>query len=217
VSGHEAYKVETGKSANEGVNEYITSEFEKFFTWLDKSGQEVARWESAKTKNSEAMELKKIPKVQYFTAEERKDCHVTINDTTGVLTWTYDESKAKREPLKPLCVVQPGGLAKDAELDFKFDLGKKELAFVLYKESGNNNLHLYAGKKDRGNVQHSSFMAGEDVLMAGYLHVAGGKIGQLIVASGHYCPDKEDADWFVNYYKKHFNSSPPDVDVVLKH
>ena len=64
-------------------------------------------------------------------------------------------------------------------------------AFVMNREGT-----IYARVKEivpaRGQVQHSSFLAGGDVAAAGMMSISGGKITNIHAQSGHYAPgDRE--------------------------
>ncbi|KAL3689999.1 hypothetical protein R1sor_016308 [Riccia sorocarpa] len=51
---------------------------------------------------------------------------------------------------------------------------------------------LYIGKKERGNLQHSSFLAGAAITSAGRLRVSDGIIKRIEAHSGHYRPTLEN-------------------------
>ncbi|KAF8706560.1 hypothetical protein HU200_030842 [Digitaria exilis] len=58
---------------------------------------------------------------------------------------------------------------------------------------------LYAGKKEKGVFQHSSFLAGGATLAAGKFTVENGVIKSIWAYSGHYKPSKENLDNFMKF------------------
>ena len=53
--------------------------------------------------------------------------------------------------------------------------------------------HLFAGKKEKGSFQHTSFFSGGPVACAGEMRIQDGKIVKLTLRSGHYRPTKVHA------------------------
>ncbi|KAL2632097.1 hypothetical protein R1flu_016783 [Riccia fluitans] len=57
---------------------------------------------------------------------------------------------------------------------------------------------LYVGKKERGNLQHSSFLVGAAVTSAGRLRVKDGIIKRIEAHSGHYRPTHENFNQLIS-------------------
>ncbi|KAL2632075.1 hypothetical protein R1flu_016761 [Riccia fluitans] len=57
---------------------------------------------------------------------------------------------------------------------------------------------LYVGKKERGNLQHSSFLAGAAITSAGRLRVKDGIIKRIEAHSGHYRPTHENFNQLIS-------------------
>ncbi|CAO2153272.1 unnamed protein product [Urochloa humidicola] len=61
---------------------------------------------------------------------------------------------------------------------------------------------LYAGKKDRGVFQHSSFLAGGTTIAAGRFTAENGIIKSIWAYSGHYKPSAENLSNFMNFLEE---------------
>nr|CAB3459383.1 unnamed protein product [Digitaria exilis] len=61
---------------------------------------------------------------------------------------------------------------------------------------------LYAGKKERGVFQHSSFLAGGTTIAAGRFTAENGIIKSIWAYSGHYKPSAENLNNFMNFLKE---------------
>ena len=117
---------------------------------------------------------KEEPRTHYFTEKERKQFIITISPRGRLLT-------ASGEPLNTT------GLRNDAG-QFVVDLKGV----------------IYASRLDSPvTYDHSSYLAGKDVLCAGFWIVADGEIQMIADISGKY-PSKSDANlkWFVKNLKE---------------
>ncbi|CAO2153273.1 unnamed protein product [Urochloa humidicola] len=61
---------------------------------------------------------------------------------------------------------------------------------------------LYAGKKERGVFQHSSFLAGGTTIAAGRFTAENGIIKSIWAYSGHYKPSAENLSNFMNFLEE---------------
>ncbi|CAN6335513.1 unnamed protein product [Urochloa humidicola] len=61
---------------------------------------------------------------------------------------------------------------------------------------------LYAGKKEKGVFQHSSFLAGGATIAAGKFTVENGVIKSILAYSGHYKPSMENLDNFMKFLEE---------------
>ncbi|CAL4904214.1 unnamed protein product [Urochloa decumbens] len=61
---------------------------------------------------------------------------------------------------------------------------------------------LYAGKKERGVFQHSSFLAGGTTIAAGRFTAENGLIKSIWAYSGHYKPSAENLSNFMNFLEE---------------
>ncbi|XP_062182853.1 IQ domain-containing protein IQM3-like [Phragmites australis] len=61
---------------------------------------------------------------------------------------------------------------------------------------------LYAGKKERGVLQHSSFLAGGTTIAAGRFTAENGVIKSIWAYSGHYKPSAENLSNFMNFLEE---------------
>ncbi|CAL4911599.1 unnamed protein product [Urochloa decumbens] len=61
---------------------------------------------------------------------------------------------------------------------------------------------LYAGKKEKGVFQHSSFLAGGATIAAGKFTVENGVIKSIVAYSGHYKPSMENLDNFMKFLEE---------------
>ncbi|KAL6905628.1 hypothetical protein ACP4OV_003229 [Aristida adscensionis] len=61
---------------------------------------------------------------------------------------------------------------------------------------------LYAGKKERGVFQHSSFLAGGTTIAAGRFTAENGVIKSIWAYSGHYKPSAENLSNFMNFLEE---------------
>ncbi|KAL6641888.1 hypothetical protein ACP70R_020069 [Stipagrostis hirtigluma subsp. patula] len=61
---------------------------------------------------------------------------------------------------------------------------------------------LYAGKKERGVFQHSSFLAGGTTIAAGRFTAENGVIKSIWAYSGHYKPSAENLSNFLNFLEE---------------
>lgn len=136
--------------------------------------------------------------VKYFDRYEREGMRVIIKD--GLF---YD--------------------AKGEKLNSGFDaesLTFEEALIVVSK-----SYHIYIYPRDlRGEIHHSSILAGDDVMFAGMSAFSDGRIRVLTDRSGHYTPTPEHVKWFIRLLSRsgvdlsmmtlmgrsalHFSSSP---------
>ncbi|XP_022766875.1 IQ domain-containing protein IQM6-like [Durio zibethinus] len=63
---------------------------------------------------------------------------------------------------------------------------------------------LYVGQKNKGNFQHSSFLAGGATLSAGRLVVEDGVLKAVWPHSGHYLPTEENFQEFMSFLREHY-------------
>ncbi|CAM0151467.1 unnamed protein product, partial [Urochloa decumbens] len=61
---------------------------------------------------------------------------------------------------------------------------------------------LFAGMKDKGVFQHSSFLAGGAIIAAGKLTVENGVIKSIVAYSGHYKPSMDNLDNFMKFLEE---------------
>ncbi|PAN16031.1 hypothetical protein PAHAL_3G027500 [Panicum hallii] len=61
---------------------------------------------------------------------------------------------------------------------------------------------LYAGKKEKGVFQHSSFLAGGATIAAGKFTVENGVIKSILAYSGHYKPSMENLNNFMKFLEE---------------
>lgn len=105
-------------------------------------------------------------------------------------------TRLERDSLR---VIQRDGLfydAKGKKLDSEFDaesLTFEEALLVVSK-----SYHIYFFPRDvRGEIHHSSILAGGDVMFAGMAAFSDGRLRVLTDRSGHYTPTPEHMRWFV--------------------
>jgi hypothetical protein len=102
--------------------------------------------------------------VKYLNHAERQDYKVTINN--GLM---YDASGKLFDTRNSSCAFEDAG---------------GQAIFVMDQDG-----HLYASNnKAKGKFHHSSFLAGQPVAAAGYIHVEDGVVKGVSRESGHYKP-----------------------------
>jgi hypothetical protein len=102
--------------------------------------------------------------VKYLNREEREACKVTINN--GLM---YDAS---------------GKLFDTSSASSAFSHLNGRAIFVM---DHNGNVYV-SNYKAKGKFHHSSFLAGQPVAAAGYIHVENGVVKAALPVSGHYKP-----------------------------
>lgn len=105
---------------------------------------------------------KKPWQVKYFTESERQNYELVIKDK---LLWGRDGKKAESE-------FDPEGMSFENSL---LVIDRDHRIFALPFE-------------ERGKFHHSSLSAGEEVLFAGTIAFAGGRVREISDRSGHYKP-----------------------------
>ncbi|MGM0440340.1 MAG: hypothetical protein ACQEP8_04415 [Chlamydiota bacterium] len=123
-------------------------------------------------------------KVKYCDGRERQDYALTIQDYDLTIQ-DYDLTIQDYD----LTIQDYDLTISDRKvMDLPQEYINKRLIFVIDTKGT-----LYAGKFEQDQFHHSSFVSGEDVILAGDIVVnEEGRIVQLTNNSGHYKPSEED-------------------------
>lgn len=133
---------------------------------------------------------------EFYKAWEKSDT------TAGFFDWLDSGDSQKDLPTCPRRQLDSGKVKYCSMEERQKYLVEVVDGILRYKQSGevaSGNLifvmgvkgHLYMAKKTKGRFQHSSFLAGNPVLVAGSVHMEDGRFVKLMPYSGHYKPQPE--------------------------
>lgn len=175
---------------------------ENFFYWLDEG--------DGKGEDLEECPREKLEKQQlsYLTREERYEYMVEVGDD-GLLRWakngekvtTYapndDNDKTETETHNHMTddlhnargIIQSAGQTIPAPLAKLIEMNQDKASWIFVIDT---RFRIYAGVKESGTFQHSSFLQGSRVLSAGLISIQDGQLRSLSPHSGHYRPTAEN-------------------------
>ena len=174
---------------------------ENFFYWLDDG--------DGKDQDIEACPRKKLDseRIQYLSREERHNYKLEV-DKDGLLRWATSEELVTTYPKDDQDSEEPetrahladdlhnaSALIQAANLPVPPIITKIPQASVPNADwifVVDTQFRIYAGLKEKGGFQHSSFLHGSRVLSAGRISIKDGHLLSLSPHSGHYRPTAEN-------------------------
>ncbi|EPS66310.1 calmodulin-binding protein [Genlisea aurea] len=130
-----------------------------------------------------------------------------IGDGKEVNLETCPRTKLQRQCIKYLgpkeresyeVVIENGKLCYKQSGTYVNSVEGSKWIFVL-----STSRKLYIGQKQKGQFQHSSFLAGGAITAAGRLVVHDGVLQAIWPYSGHYLPTEENFNEFLNFLNEH--------------